>query len=240
MSPKFGRLGRFIGGAMRSIRISPSILTADWLHLGEEIKRAEAAGVELIHLDIMDGHFVPNMTFGPVMVESVRRATELPLDVHLMISDPDSLIPAFAEAGADILTVHAEAATHLHATLTDIRNLDVMPAVSLNPLSPLSLVEEAVPYVGQVLLMTVNPGFGGQTFIPSALDRIRRLRAIIDAKNPECALEVDGGINERTIGKVVEAGADTIVAGSAIFNRERSVADNVAALRRAIERATSD
>lgn len=225
---------------MRSIRISPSILTADWLHLGEEIKRAEAAGVELIHLDIMDGHFVPNMTFGPVMVESVRRATELPLDVHLMISDPDSLIPAFAEAGADILTVHAEAATHLHATLTDIRNLDVMPAVSLNPLSPLSLVEEAVPYVGQVLLMTVNPGFGGQTFIPSALDRIRRLRAIIDAKNPECALEVDGGINERTIGKVVEAGADTIVAGSAIFNRERSVADNVAALRRAIERATSD
>ncbi|MER3436804.1 MAG: ribulose-phosphate 3-epimerase [Chloroflexota bacterium] len=218
----------------RRIWIGPSILTADLLRLGEAIAQAEAAGVDFVHLDIMDGRFVPTITFGPLMVSAVRRATKLPIDVHLMIVEPERHIDAFVEAGADVLTVHVEACVHLHGTLQSIAAAGATPSVTLNPATPLVAIEEVIPVVGQVLVMSVNPGYGGQTFIPSALDKIRRLRALLDERNPTCRLEVDGGIKPGNIRRVVEAGADTIVAGSAIYSDDHRVDDAVQKLRDAL------
>ena len=197
--------------------IAPSILSADFSRLGDEVKAVEAAGADWIHVDVMDGHFVPNITFGPLVVEAVRRATELPLDVHLMIEDPDRSLKAFARAGSTLVTVQVEACLHLHRTIQAIKALDVKAGVALNPATPLSTVEWILKDVDLVLIMSVNPGFGGQEFIPQALQKIRDLKPMIRTKNPNVVIEVDGGINQETIQSVAEAGADVFVAGSAIF-----------------------
>ncbi|HEX4998556.1 MAG TPA: ribulose-phosphate 3-epimerase [Terriglobia bacterium] len=202
----------------QKIRISPSILSADFAALGEAIRKVEEGGADLLHVDVMDGHFVPNITIGPPVVRSLRKVTSLPLDVHLMISDPDKYVPIFKDAGADILTVHAEASTHLDRTLNLIRSLGVQAGVALNPATPLSAVEYALPLADVLLIMSVNPGFGGQKFIPYTLDKIRKAREVIDARNIRCAIEVDGGIDTNTLPEVVKAGADILVAGAAIFN----------------------
>lgn len=220
---------------MARVEIGPSILTADFLNLGDEIAAVEAAGVDFIHLDVMDGQFVPNISFGLPVVAAIRRCTALPLDVHLMIDEPERFVPQFVEAGADYLTIHVEACRHLHATLRAIGEAGAIPGVTLNPLTPLDQVEEAIPFVGQVLIMSVNPGFGGQTFIPSSLDRIRRMRELIDERRPGCRLEVDGGVRASNIARVIAAGADRVVVGSAFFNAEQSVAAAVHGLRQSLE-----
>ena len=219
---------------MPEVLLGPSILTANFHHLGDEIAAAEAAGVDFIHLDIMDGAFVPNITFGPLIVESVRSMTALPLDVHLMIERPERHLEQFVAAGADTVTIHVETTAHLHAAVAEIRSIGASPGVTLNPATPLELVFEVLPVVDQVLIMSVNPGFGGQTFIPSALRRIERMRKRIEQDNPGCRLEVDGGIKATNIARVVEAGAFMIVAGSAIYSPEVTVAEAVARLRMAI------
>jgi len=220
----------------RTIQIGPSILTADWRQLGAEIARAEEAGVDFIHLDVMDGRFVPNISFGPLVVSAVRQATQLPLDVHLMIEAPERYLEEFVHAGADRITVHVEASLHLHRTLSRIEELGAMPGVSMVPSTPLSAITEVLPICGQLLVMLVNPGFGGQAMIPELLDKVARARGLIDAVNPHCLLEVDGGVKAENIGSVVAAGAETIVVGSAIYNDRQSVAESVALLRQAIEK----
>ena len=197
--------------------IAPSILSADFAKLGEEIKAVEGVGADWIHVDVMDGHFVPNITIGPVVVEAVKRATKLPLDVHLMIENPDRYLEDFAKAGSTLMTVQVEACVHLHRTVQAIKALDVKAGVVVNPATPLSAIEWILEDVDLVLIMSVNPGFGGQKFIPQALQKIRYLKAMIRAKNPNALIEVDGGINQETIQSVAEAGADVFVAGSAIF-----------------------
>ena len=200
-----------------SIRLAPSILSANFAALGEDIRKVEDAGAHLIHVDVMDGHFVPNITIGPPVVKSIRKATKLPLDVHLMISDPDKYIPAFVDAGANILTVHAEATAHLDRTLNFIRSHNVGVGVSINPATPMVLVEHALGLADMLLIMTVNPGFGGQKFIPYTLEKIRHARQVIENRNYRCVIEVDGGIDTDTLREVVRAGAEVLVAGSAIF-----------------------
>jgi ribulose-phosphate 3-epimerase len=197
--------------------IAPSILSADFSRLGEEVKAVEKVGADWIHVDVMDGHFVPNITIGPLVVEAVKRATELPLDVHLMIEDPDRYLEDFAGAGSTLMTVQVEACVHLHRTIQAIKALDVKAGVALNPATPLSTIEWILEDVDLVLIMSVNPGFGGQKFIPQALQKISALKPMIRAKNPNVVIEVDGGINQETIRSVAEAGADVFVAGSAIF-----------------------
>ncbi len=197
--------------------IAPSILSSDFSCLGEEIKRVEAAGADYIHIDVMDGHFVPNITIGPLIVEAVRSVTQLPLDVHLMIENPDSYIETFAKAGSSILTVHPEVCNHLHRTLSLVKGLGVKPAVALNPSTPLCSIENILEDVDMVLIMTVNPGFGGQSFIPSMLRKIEKLKEIISAQEKEIAIEVDGGITVDNIGQISMAGADIFVSGSGIF-----------------------
>jgi ribulose-phosphate 3-epimerase len=197
--------------------IAPSILSADFSRLGEEVKAVERVGADWIHVDVMDGHFVPNITIGPVVVEAVKRATELPLDVHLMIENPDQYLEDFARAGSTLITVQVEACVHLHRTVQAIKALDVKAGVVVNPATPLSAIEWILEDVDLVLIMSVNPGFGGQKFIPQALQKIRDLKAMIRVKNPSVLIEVDGGINQETIQPVAEAGADVFVAGSAIF-----------------------
>ena len=197
--------------------IAPSILSADFSRLGEEVKAVERVGADWIHVDVMDGHFVPNITIGPVVVEAVKRATDLPLDVHLMIEDPDQYLEDFARAGSTLITVQVEACVHLHRTVQAIKALDVKAGVVVNPATPLSAIEWILEDVDLVLIMSVNPGFGGQKFIPQALRKIRDLKAMIRVKNPSVLIEVDGGINQETIQPVAEAGADVFVAGSAIF-----------------------
>jgi len=199
-------------------KIAPSILSADFSKLGEEVKAVEQAGADYIHVDVMDGHFVPNITIGPIIVKAVKCVTKLPLDVHLMISNPDDFIDDFVQAGADILTVHAEAGYHLHRSLQHIRKAGAKPAVSLNPASPLSMIEYVLDDLDMVLLMTVNPGFGGQDFIPEVIPKIERLREMIDKRGLNVELEVDGGIGPETINRVSSAGADVFVAGSAIYH----------------------
>ncbi len=200
--------------------IAPSLLAANFVRLAEDIARVEAAGADWLHLDIMDGHFVPNLTFGPPIVAAIRKITKLPLDVHLMVTNPSSLIDDFAAAGADWLTVHGETEPHLHRLITRIRELGVRPAIALNPASPIHSLDEILPEVDMVLIMSVNPGFGGQKFIPSSIDKIWRLKKQINGLNREVLIEVDGGINAVTSPLVRKAGADVLVAGSAIFGSD--------------------
>ncbi len=199
------------------IKISPSILSADFSRLGEEVKAIEAAGADYVHVDVMDGHFVPNITIGPLVVDAVKPVTTLPLDVHLMIENPDQYIPAFAKAGADIIVVHAEAVRHLHRTIQLIKSLGKRAGVSLNPATSLSCLDVILPDLDLVLLMTVNPGFGGQSFIESSLPKIAELRSRIDALGLPIELEVDGGVKTDNIEDIAAAGADVFVAGSAVF-----------------------
>ena len=200
------------------VKIAPSILSADFGRLAEEVKAIEAAGADYVHCDVMDGRFVPNITIGPSVVEALRKVTSLPLDVHLMIVEPEKYIDAFAKAGAAIITVHVEACPHLDRVLHQIRDAGAKPSVVLNPGTPLSAIEEVLPIVEQVLMMSVNPGFGGQEFIETTLDKIRRLRAQLNVKNlPHVDIEVDGGINPETAKRVIAAGATVLVAGNAVF-----------------------
>ncbi len=199
-------------------KLAPSILSADFSRLGEEVAAATAAGADYIHVDVMDGHFVPNITIGPLVVEAVRRSTKLPLDVHLMISQPDLYLQDFIEAGADIIGVHVEILPHLHRTIERIKELGAKASVTLNPATPLVTVDHILNQVDQVLIMTVNPGFGGQKFIEAVIPKIRSLRRIIDERGLAVELEVDGGINAETIGAVARAGADVFVTGSAVFS----------------------
>jgi ribulose-phosphate 3-epimerase len=219
------------------IKIAPSFLTADFSRLGEEVRAAEAAGADYLHLDVMDGHFVPPITFGPLVVATFRRLTKLPLDVHLMVERPERQLEAFAEAGATILTVHVEVCPNLHRVLQQIRDLGCRPGVCLNPATPLSAVEEVLGDVDQVMVMAVNPGWGGQKFIPSTLDKMRRLRAMLDERGLAVDIEVDGGVNVETAPRCVEAGARVLVAGSAVFNNRASVAENMQALRQGLGKA---
>lgn len=217
-----------------SVKIAPSILSADFARLGDAVAEAEAGGADWIHVDVMDGHFVPNLTIGPPVVKSLRRVTELPLDVHLMIEAPERYLEAFADAGATVLTVHQEACTHLHRTVQRIRELGMRPGVAINPATPLSALEEILPYVDLVLIMTVNPGFGGQKYIPTSTEKVARMRRILQDRHLwGVELEVDGGIDPLTAPEVVEAGASVLVAGAAVYGGERSVAENIQALRSA-------
>ncbi|RIK53751.1 MAG: ribulose-phosphate 3-epimerase [Chloroflexi bacterium] len=217
----------------RPIKIAPSILTADFGRLADEVQAAEAGGADYIHLDVMDGRFVPNLSFGPSIVAAVRAATQLPLDVHLMIEDPDRYLADFAEAGATFLTVHVEACIHLHRTVQRITELGCRAGVTLNPATPVEALREIIPFVDMVLVMSVNPGFGAQRFIETATNKLRRVRRMVEELNPLCDVEVDGGIDTHNIDDVVRSGANVIVVGSAVFNSRAPVAENIAALRKA-------
>ena len=220
--------------ACMPVKIAPSILTADFGRLAEQVQEAAAAGADYIHLDVMDGHFVPVITFGPLLVEAVRKAVDITLDVHLMIEDPDGQIEAFRDAGGDILNVHVEACRHIHRTVGAIRKLGAKAGVSLNPGTPLTAVEDVLAEVDQVMLMSVNPGWGGQAFIEGTVDKVARLRREVDTRGLSVAIEVDGGINLATGPRCVLAGADVLVAGSFVYNGRTPVAENIAALRSAL------
>jgi ribulose-phosphate 3-epimerase len=209
------------------IKVAPSILSADFSRLGDEIRCVEAAGADIIHVDVMDGHFVPNITIGPLIVEAARRSTKLPLDVHLMITNPELYIADFAKAGADYLAVHVETAYHLHRLVQSIKEHNVKAAVSLNPATPLSALDHILPDLDMVVIMSVNPGFGGQSFIPSAMEKIRQLRKRIDEAGLNIEIEVDGGVKPSNAAEIVAAGADILVAGSAVFGAK----DYAAAIR---------
>ncbi|MBI2846368.1 MAG: ribulose-phosphate 3-epimerase [Chloroflexi bacterium] len=217
------------------VKYAPSILAADFARLGEQVAEATRAGADYIHVDVADGHFAPSLTVGPLVVEAIRSWTHLPLDVHLMVERPERLIKEFARAGADILTVHAEACPHLHRVVQDIKELGVKVGVSLNPGTPLSMVEEVLPHLDLVLIMSVNPGYSGQKFIESTLKKIARLRRMLDEAGCHAELEVDGGISAETAPKVVRAGARVLVAGSAVFNRKESVAQALGRIRESVE-----
>jgi ribulose-phosphate 3-epimerase len=212
------------------MKFAPSILTADLARLKEAIEEAEAAGVDWIHLDVMDGVFVPNLTFGPILVEAVRRVTRLPLDVHLMIVSPERYLEDFARAGADVITVHFEATPHAHRAVQKVKELGKKAGLAINPATPLSAFEALLPELDLALLMSVNPGFGGQKYIPQSTERLRRLKAMRDALNPACLIEVDGGVNRATVAEVYRAGADVAVAGSALFN-DKPVKENLKELK---------
>ena len=216
-------------------KIAPSILSADFARLGDEVRAVAAAGADYIHVDVMDGHFVPNITIGPLVVEAVRKVTDLPLDVHLMIADPDKYIPDFAAAGSDIIVVHAEATNHLHRTVQLIKSLGKKAGVSLNPATPLQALDYVLDDLDLVLLMTVNPGFGGQSFIDACLPKIHALRAMLDDRGCEAELEVDGGVKTSNIAAIAHAGADVFVAGSAVFGSADYVATIAELKKRAME-----
>ncbi|PLX84271.1 MAG: ribulose-phosphate 3-epimerase [Desulfuromonas sp.] len=212
------------------VKIAPSILSADFARLGDEIRAIEAGGADYVHIDVMDGHFVPNITIGPLVVEAARKVTALPLDVHLMIENPDLYIPEFARAGADIITVHLEASAHLHRSVQLIKSLGKRAGVSINPATPVSSLEVILEEIDLVLVMTVNPGFGGQSFIPSCLPKIEALRREIERRGLPVELEVDGGVKTDNIGLIAGAGADVFVAGSAVFGTP-DYAATIAALK---------
>ena len=216
---------------MNPVTIGPSILSADFRKLGGQVAEVEAAGADFIHVDVMDGVFVPNISIGFPVVEAVRASTQLPIDVHLMIVEPGRWIERFAAAGADSITVHVEVDPNLYRTLRSIEEAGASPSVTLNPGTPVVMLEPVLPIVRQVLIMSVNPGFGGQTFIPASLERIRRVRAMLDAVNPTCRLEVDGGIKIGNVRKIVAAGADTLVAGSAVYAPDVHIASAMSAMR---------
>ena len=220
----------------RPIQISPSLLAADFAALGEAVRAVEHGGADLIHVDVMDGHFVPNITIGIPVVRALKRVATRPLDVHLMIEDPDRHLEAFAAAGAGTITVHAEAVTHLHRTLTQIRALGARAGVALNPSTPVAAIEEIIGAIDCVLVMTVNPGFGGQAFIPESYDKVRRVRALLDTRGSAANIEVDGGVDGGNAAALVEAGADILVAGASIFGAGDAAAAT-AALRAAAGRA---
>ena len=222
------------------IKIAASILSADFANLGANVKDAEDGGADYIHVDVMDGHFVPNITIGPLIAAAVRRSTHLPLDVHLMIEAPERYIGDFAGAGADIITVHVETCPHLQRTVQQIRELGVKAGVTLNPATSLETVREVLPYIDQVLVMTVNPGFGGQSYIPTMTGKVARLARMIDELAPDAGpvdIEVDGGIDADTTAAVVQAGARVLVAGTAVFRHPGGVGAGIAALRGAATRA---
>ncbi len=204
----------------RTVLIAPSILSADFARLADEVAQVEQAGADLLHVDVMDGHFVPNITVGPPIVEALRKVTKLPLDVHLMVTNPDAFIPQFAEAGADYLTVHVETCPHLHRTVQSIKERRVKAGVTLNPATPISSTEDILPDVDLLLIMSVNPGFGGQQFIASSLEKIARARDLLKRTGSHALLEVDGGVKVDNAAQIVKAGADILVAGSAIFGSQ--------------------
>jgi len=217
----------------RPIKIAPSILSADFTRLGEQIAEAEAAGADIIHCDVMDGRFVPNLTFGPLVVEAARRASRLPIEAHLMIVEPERCVADFAQAGADTIIVHAEVSPHLHRTLQQIHALGRRAGVALNPSTPLSMVEEVIDDLDLLLVMTVNPGFGGQALIERTLDKLARARQLLDAVGSLADLEVDGGVSADTAGRAVAAGANHLVAGSAVFKAHEGIGAAIDRMRRA-------
>jgi ribulose-phosphate 3-epimerase len=216
------------------IGLIPSVLSADFTRLGEQVREAEAAGARRIQIDIMDGHFVPNITMGPLVVAAIRRCTRLPLEAHLMITNPQDFIEDFAGSGADVIIVHQEVCPHLHRVIQQIKAAGKQAAVALTPSTPVFMLEDVLSQLDMVLIMTVNPGFGGQEFIPETLPKIARIRHMLDQRDLRCDVEVDGGIHEGTVGQVVRAGANLLVAGSAVFNKTESVAQAMERLRKAI------
>jgi ribulose-phosphate 3-epimerase len=221
------------------VKIAPSILNADFGHLAESVRLAEAGGADWIHVDVMDGAFVPNITLGPMVVEAIRRATRLPLDIHLMVEEPRRYLRAFREAGGDWLTVHVEADRHPHRTLGEIHELGARAGLALNPGTPLAAAEELLESIDLLLVMSVNPGFGGQTFIPTVLDKIRRARQLLVQRNPACELEVDGGIKVHNAPEVARAGSSVLVAGSFVYEGGEGVEANIASLRKSLDALTT-
>ncbi len=215
--------------------IVPSILSADFARLGDQVREAEAGGADRIQIDVMDGRFVPNITVGPLIIEAVRRSTSLPLEAHLMIVEPERYVEDVSRAGADIIIVHQEVSPHLHRTVQQIKSLGKRAGVAINPATPAAMLSEILPDLDLVLAMTVNPGFGGQDFIPAVLSKLRTLRAMIEAMRPGCDLEVDGGIHAETAPLVVAAGANVLVTGSAVYNEQESVAQALQRLRQSIQ-----
>ena len=222
---------------MPPIKLAPSILTADFSRLADEVVAAEAAGVDLLHLDVMDGRFVPNITFGAVLVESLRKVTNLPFDIHLMIVEPERHIHAFAEC-ADTINVHIEVSPHINRTLDSIHRLGKRAGVCINPGTPVAAIEESLPDADQVMVMTINPGWGGQQMIPSQLDKVARIRAALDAGRYPAEIMIDGGVKASNAAECARAGADVLVCGSSVFNAEKTVAESVAALRAALQESS--
>jgi len=216
---------------VQTLKLAPSILAADFGNLSTQVQEATSAGADYLHIDVMDGQFVPNISFGAIAVKACKEAVDIPLDVHLMIVQPERYLADFAKAGADIITVHAEATAHGHRALQQIKELGCKVGLAVNPLTPLDVFKEALPYLDLALIMTVNPGFGGQKFIPASLNRIAQLREWIEDINPNCELEIDGGVNKDTIANAAIAGANVLVAGSAVFNDKDSIANNINSLR---------
>jgi ribulose-phosphate 3-epimerase len=216
--------------------IVPSVLSADFTQLGDQVREAEEAGAQRIQVDVMDGHFVPNITMGPLIVDAVRRSTSLPVEAHLMISNPEQFIEEFAKAGADFIIVHQEASPHLHRLIQQIKATGKMAGIALNPSTPVIMLEDILSMLDMALVMTVNPGFGGQKFIPEMLPKIKQLREMIDKQELHCDIEVDGGVHEAVVPLVVQAGANLLVAGSAVYNEHERVFEAIARLRNAIQK----
>lgn len=222
---------------MSHVKIAPSILSANFAHLGDQVREAEEAGADWMHVDVMDGHFVPNITIGPLIVSALRPVTKLPLDVHLMIEKPERYLADFAKAGADYLTVQVETCPHLHRTIQQIKELGVKVGVTLNPATPLVMIQDILPYIDLALVMSVNPGFGGQSYIPASTAKIKALRQMLDEIGSHAELQVDGGVKAPNAAEVVAAGATCLVSGSGVFNKQASVAENISNLRKAIAQA---